>query len=302
MYQSENANRTEGLRTYSAEQMRQVVNDLLPFFDFVRLVDPEICQVVHLPQENRDPEPCYALWNRSRKCRNCTSRMALEQGKRLAKFEMMNRKIYYVISAPVLVECPDGKTKRWVIELVIENSGRFSNGVLEEGALIENIIASEHELYEDSLTKAYNRRYFDERLFCVQDGKVREMVFIAADLKDFKKINDTYGHSTGDYVLAQAVRLMKKTVRAGDSIIRMGGDEFLIVLNNCNQDAAKRIIDNIRKAFKDDLVYDREKGLYATVNFGISYREHFNGEEALIRSMYEESDRNMYLDKKNSDL
>ena len=140
------------------------------------------------------------------------------------------------------------------------------------------------------------------RAYCIRDGKDREMVFIASDLKDFKKINDTYGHSTGDYVLKQAVRLMKKTVRSDDSIIRMGGDEFLIVLNNCNPDAAGRIIDNIRRAFKDELVYDREKALYATVNFGISYREHFNGEEAQIRSMYEEADQHMYLDKKRSGL
>ena len=303
MYQKEQSNQIKEPRVYSPEEISHVMENLRPFFDYVRLVDPECCQVVRLPSDpDQSQEACYALWDRNRRCRNCTSKMALQQEKRLAKFEMMNRKIYYVIASPVLVEQPEGGINRWILELVVENSGRFSNRVLEEGALIENIIASEHELYEDSLTKAYNRRYFDERLFCIRDGKDREMVFIASDLKDFKKINDTYGHSTGDYVLKQAVRLMKNTVRSDDSIIRMGGDEFLIVLNNCNPDAAGRIIDNIRRAFKDELVYDREKALYATVNFGISYREHFNGEEAQIRSMYEEADHHMYLDKKRSGL
>ena len=127
------------------------------------------------------------------------------------------------------------------------------------------------------------------------------MVFIAADLKHFKRINDTYGHAVGDYVLAQAVRLMKRTVRSDDAIIRMGGDEFLIVLNNCNRDAAARIIEDIRDEFKHELVYDREKGFYATVNFGISYRDEFDGSDSAVRQMYEEADRNMYLDKQSSE-
>lgn len=303
MYQNKNSNPTGELQHYTLDQIRIVVENIRPFFEFVRLVNPENCQVIHLDeQEAGKQESCYALWNRTHRCKNCTSRLAMEAGKRMAKFEMMNRKIYYVISVPVLVKEDEGEFRYLVMELVIENAGRFSNGVMEEGALLENIIASEHELYEDSLTKAYNRRYFDERLFCVRDGSTREMVFIAADLKDFKRINDTYGHSTGDYVLIQSVCLMKKTVRSDDSIIRMGGDEFLIVLNNCNQDAAARIIESIRKSFKDDLVYDREKGLYATVNFGISYRKQFDGSEEMILSMYEEADRNMYLDKKKSGL
>ncbi len=175
---------------------------------------------------------------------------------------------------------------------------------LDKGTPAEYIPAGERELYEDSLTRAYNRRYYDERLFCVQDNvrdkKEREMVFIAADLKDFKKINDSCGHAAGDRILAGCVRLIKTAVRSGDAVIRMGGDEFLIVLDSCNPDAARRIADHIRRACQKELVYDRERGLYAEVNFGIAYRKRFDGSEEMIRSMYEEADRNMYLDKKAS--
>lgn len=284
-------------------EIKQIVELFSPFFDSVRLVDPVNCRAVCLEDQRVNcEEKCYEFWKKNRQCADCTSLQAIEQGKRVSKFEMMDRKLFYVISAPIKVQDSiEQKVHLWVLELAVENYGRFSSAILKGGPLIENIIACEHELYEDSLTKAYNRRYFDERLFYIGDGNPQEMVFIAADLKHFKRINDTYGHAVGDYVLAQAVRLMKRTVRSDDAIIRMGGDEFLIVLNNCNRDAAARIIEDIRDEFKHELVYDREKGFYATVNFGISYRDEFDGSDSAVRQMYEEADRNMYLDKQSSE-
>ena len=266
-------------KIYSLMEIKQIVELFSPFFDSVRLVDPVNCRAVCLEDQRVNcEEKCYEFWKKNRQCADCTSLQAIEQGKRVSKFEMMDRKLFYVISAPIKVQDSiEQKVHLWVLELAVENYGRFSSAILKGGPLIENIIACEHELYEDSLTKAYNRRYFDERLFYIGDGNPQEMVFIAADLKHFKRINDTYGHAVGDYVLAQAVRLMKRTVRSDDAIIRMGGDEFLIVLNNCNRDAAARIIEDIRDEFKHELVYDREKGFYATVNFGISYRDEFDG-------------------------
>ena len=290
-------------KIYSLMEIKQIVELFSPFFDSVRLVDPVNCRAVCLEDQRVNcEEKCYEFWKKNRQCADCTSLQAIEQGKRVSKFEMMDRKLFYVISAPIKVQDSiEQKVHLWVLELAVENYGRFSSAILKGGPLIENIIACEHELYEDSLTKAYNRRYFDERLFYIGDGNPQEMVFIAADLKHFKRINDTYGHAVGDYVLAQAVRLMKRTVRSDDAIIRMGGDEFLIVLNNCNRDAAARIIEDIRDEFKHELVYDREKGFYATVNFGISYRDEFDGSDSAVRQMYEEADRNMYLDKQSSE-
>ena len=290
-------------KIYSLMEIKQIVELFSPFFDSVRLVDPVNCRAVCLEDQRVNcEEKCYEFWKKNRQCADCTSLQAIEQGKRVSKFEMMDRKLFYVISAPIKVQDSiEQKVHLWVLELAVENYGRFSSAILKGGPLIENIIACEPELYEDSLTKAYNRRYFDERLFYIGDGNPQEMVFIAADLKHFKRINDTYGHAVGDYVLAQAVRLMKRTVRSDDAIIRMGGDEFLIVLNNCNRDAAARIIEDIRDEFKHELVYDREKGFYATVNFGISYRDEFDGSDSAVRQMYEEADRNMYLDKQSSE-
>ena len=290
-------------KIYSLMEIKQIVELFSPFFDSVRLVDPVNCRAVCLEDQRVNcEEKCYEFWKKNRQCADCTSLQAIEQGKRVSKFEMMDRKLFYVISAPIKVQDSiEQKVHLWVLELAVENYGRFSSAILKGGPLIENIIACEHELYEDSLTKAYNRRYFDERLFYIGDGNPQEMVFIAADLKHFKRINDTYGHAVGDYVLAQAVRLMKRTVRSDDAIIRMGGDEFLIVLNNCNRDAAARIIEDIRDEFKHELVYDREKGFYATVNFGISYRDEFDGSDSAVLQMYEEADRNMYLDKQSSE-
>ncbi|MCK4675229.1 MAG: sensor domain-containing diguanylate cyclase, partial [Gammaproteobacteria bacterium] len=101
---------------------------------------------------------------------------------------------------------------------------------------IENCINRQRILeqgYQDGLTSAYNRRYFDERLKHEIDRCVRnktDLVFLFIDIDFFKKINDKYGHQAGDAVLVKLVSLMRDQVRSSDIVARYGGEEFAIIL------------------------------------------------------------------------
>ena len=145
----------------------------------------------------------------------------------------------------------------------------------------------------------FNRRYFDERVFCYNINLElgEEVVFIMSDLKNFKVINDTYGHAVGDWVLIRSAQTMNSCVRNSDSVIRIGGDEFLIVLRKCNISVAERIIEQIKEKMKDEVIYDKNNGKYAVANFGMAYNPAFYCEEDKIVQMLAEADKKMYINK-----
>ena len=87
------------------------------------------------------------------------------------------------------------------------------------------------------------------------------MTFAMLDVDHFKKINDQYGHMTGDRVLKSLANVLKKRLRLVDSIGRYGGEEFAIILANCNAEQGVHVIDQIREDFSkiefgfEDLVF-----------------------------------------------
>ena len=86
--------------------------------------------------------------------------------------------------------------------------------------------------YQDDLTGAWNRRFFDTFLrrsietAAPQRRMVTVMVF---DIDDFKQYNDRYGHDAGDEILVETVRLLNSVIRVGDRVCRIGGDEFAVI-------------------------------------------------------------------------
>ena len=80
-------------------------------------------------------------------------------------------------------------------------------------------------LYTDPLTGVYNRRYYDEHFVNQQD--IENMVVI--DIDNFKSINDSYGHYVGDCVIQKIAKTIVSCVRKIDTVIRYGGDEFIII-------------------------------------------------------------------------
>jgi two-component system cell cycle response regulator len=88
----------------------------------------------------------------------------------------------------------------------------------------------------DPLTGLYNRRFSEEKLrteIASADRRGNQLVVLLLDLDNFKDINDRYGHSAGDFVLQEFARRVSKGTRGSDVAVRLGGDEFLVILPEC---------------------------------------------------------------------
>ena len=100
-------------------------------------------------------------------------------------------------------------------------------------AFKKSIASLNYEASHDKLTGLYNRRKLEELMNeRVERARLgRGFAAIMMDVDNFKRINDTLGHSTGDIALAETARLLKRSVRSGDAVARFGGDEFFVLLD-----------------------------------------------------------------------
>lgn len=286
--------------TYKICEIQCVVKQLSQVFDTVRLVDPDNGRVL-LPEGGKLQEGrhCFSIWEDNTRCETCISKMALCASERKVKFEFLEGASCEVIAQPVEIVQDDGTCRRCVMELVLTIKETLIVGARGQRSFNINIALYQKKLYQDSLTKVFNRRYFDERIFCdnMRCELAGKVVFVMVDLKKFKFINDTYGHSVGDWVLARTAKVMRASLSNEDSVIRMGGDEFLLILNDSSVEAAEKAIEKIKRRMAKAVLYDPEQKRYAVANFGIAYTPHFQNTPACIDALLKEADEKMFLDK-----
>jgi len=126
----------------------------------------------------------------------------------------------------------------------------------------------------DPLTKIYNRRYMNEFLTKETERSRRgqkRFAVILADVDDFKKINDTYGHMCGDVVLQAIVSGMINDTREYDILGRYGGEEFLIIMPEIEKQAAVDVADRIRRNIEAHKIELKEgERVAVTASFGIA--------------------------------
>lgn len=90
------------------------------------------------------------------------------------------------------------------------------------------------EAFTDSLTGAWNRRYFErfmESALRASQRERRHLTILVFDIDDFKRYNDQFGHAAGDSILVETVRLLKSVIRPSDKVCRIGGDEFVVIFH-----------------------------------------------------------------------
>ncbi len=151
--------------------------------------------------------------------------------------------------------------------------------------------------YIDALTNCINRRAMDN----IMSQKYRNFMetkeiysVIMADIDDFKKVNDVYGHDFGDIVLQKVAKLLNDGVRDEDYVCRWGGEEFLVLLNKTPLTAGYEIAERIRKSIQDDSLFQGEHKISVTISMGLTEvaaedeNEHF----AVARA-----DKAMYISK-----
>jgi diguanylate cyclase (GGDEF)-like protein len=98
----------------------------------------------------------------------------------------------------------------------------------------------------DSLTGLLNRRSFERKLTAIRSGEPT-VALAMADLDHFKKLNDTYGHETGDRALRLFADVLRGSFREHDLLGRQGGEEFVIALPACTAEGARRALDAVRE-------------------------------------------------------
>jgi diguanylate cyclase (GGDEF)-like protein/PAS domain S-box-containing protein len=149
----------------------------------------------------------------------------------------------------------------------------------------------------DPLTGLLNRRAFMTRIKSEEtrfSRNKRSFCLLMADIDHFKRINDTYGHDAGDYILRGLSRLMTDSLRLQDIIGRWGGEEFLILLPETDINGASFVAEKLRMAIQNHEFLYHEHQLTITVSFGISvYKDEMTIDRCLKRA-----DDNLYLAKK----
>lgn len=136
---------------------------------------------------------------------------------------------------------------------------------------------------EDTLTGAWNKRYFDIKMNKINSGDTLAMI----DFDDFKKINDSYGHIAGDYILKSISRLIIKSIRKEDELCRIGGDEFVIIFSRCEEPDAIRVMEEIQnKISKENFNYD-DKHIEPTISIGICHVEKKMSKNEILKKIDE---------------
>lgn len=134
--------------------------------------------------------------------------------------------------------------------------------------------------YQDTITGLPNRNEMN-RFFDTHTGH-EDIGVLFIDLDQFKVINDTLGHDTGDLLIREVGNRLRKFIRNGQQAFRIGGDEFLFIVKNCNQNQAEQLAEEILQSIKNVYLIGGNE-LYVTGSIGISI------------SSIEDSDRSMLL-------
>lgn len=141
-----------------------------------------------------------------------------------------------------------------------------------------NIEAAYHdEIYRlttvDGLTQVFNRRYFEETLereISRCNRYARDLTLILLDIDHFKKINDTYGHLAGDYVLKQLASTLKARIRREDIFARFGGEEFALLLPEVDPKGAIIMAEKARRLVETQKFHFDNQAIPVTISVGLS--------------------------------
>ncbi len=208
----------------------------------------------------------------------------------------------------LLIPLVAGEHKLGIINCWRLGLSKFTNREVEAASLFAHIAAAawrNAQLYAellnaamtDPLTRLYNSRWLRDAgerdlTRAARDGKPLTLLLI--DLDHFKQVNDGGGHAAGDLVLQRVAARLRATVRGADAVVRLGGEEFVAVLQNCDADGASIVAEAIRVAVRDIALPEGCGLSRLTASIGIAaYPEHASSLEQLLAA----ADRAMYLAK-----
>jgi diguanylate cyclase (GGDEF)-like protein len=145
----------------------------------------------------------------------------------------------------------------------------------------------------DALTGLYNRRFAEQRLVAEVARSARKghpLTVVLLDLDEFKHINDTYGHPAGDLVLQEFAAALNRAIRGGDLAVRWGGDEFLLILPECNHEQLKLVLDRLGPL---ELAWEGRK---FPIKYSAGWKDYASGDQP--DSMLVAADQALYANKR----
>ncbi len=152
----------------------------------------------------------------------------------------------------------------------------FTDGVL---AIARNITHQhlyqkqiEYLSYHDQLTGLHNRRSFEYNLKQLDREENLPLCIIMADVNGLKLVNDSFGHKAGDILLTKFAKILKESSSTQEMIFRIGGDEFVILIPNCNQEQADEFVDKMKETCDLETV----NAIRLSVSFGWDIKNHVN--------------------------
>ena len=277
----------DGVLRISGQELAPILQAYRQMFQIVRLVDPGICMQVIAADDGHTMEKverCYSIWDKTQRCRHCVSQEVVRTRRTLNKVEAIGSDLYYILAMCVEV---DGFP--YSLECV---NPIYSDDVLsdENENLLNQLLMRNRQVYTDSLTKVFNRRYCDDRLRRLSGEYALAMI----DIDNLKQINDCLGHPAGDTAIYHTAQAIRAILRSQDELVRYGGDEFLLLFHSLPQNILRRKLEDICRAVRALRVADLPE-LRITVSIGGVYAA------GQISELVEKADLALYRAKAQKD-
>lgn len=258
------------------QQAQEEVETLKRIFTSVRLLSSE-----QLREGSTCPAEDISVDGIKVDCGSCIAVNALNEKKQITKLELSGSAMFQVIAQYVEI---DGVPH--VIEMAKRLSGDSLVYLSEKEELAAKLAGNNTELYSDSLTGAYNRRYYEEFLKDMPTSAGVVMI----DIDDFTLYNDSCGHEAGDAVLHSIVETIRKCIRATDTLVRYGGDEFLLIMPGITDDRFTQQLRYIKRRIHKTDIPGYNGQLSVSIGGVLADNEPLSS--AAVRA-----DKNMYLAK-----
>ena len=258
----------------TSEQVKEEMHSFQKVFTVVRLLKGDSLDYTSANRHEVQFCQCYDFWENGRPCENCISAQTLKDKQQHTKLEFLETDIYQVFSryvevdgTPCVMEC----IQKLDYDSLVDAHGKEK--------LIRTLSQYHTKLYQDVLTGAYNRRYFEDKLRHMQMTAGVAMI----DLDDFKVYNDTCGHDAGDAVLETLVQTIQGAVRGNDILIRYGGDEFLLLMPDIQEHIFFQMLHEILRKINAASVPDYPS-IHLSVSIGGTFCENASLEDAIHRA------------------
>ena len=204
-------------------------------YDLVRYVDPITNKVIHIEKDGKMWESetaCSDIWNCLEKCSNCISRLSMQTRKRMTKLEVAGDDPYQVVSMYVEI---DGKP--CCLEMASRIDGDFMPDGYSKDEILSSVRIHKEKVYIDPVTGVYNKRYYVEKLSKMDNAAA----LMFADIKNFKRINENFGHQAGDDVLRQVADVLRDAAAGKGDVLRYSGDDFVTVFFKVTEEELSEI-------------------------------------------------------------